>query len=163
MSDEAEAYMDRMIGFSAPIFRGRGDAPRTPSGQRQTLLNEGYKKGFDYARSKLLMQVMEWLGADFYGWQTPIWMAHVATEEFKCGCSLSSDYDAMLTPRTCQKWDDSTQEQQMELFQNVYGYPYLVWRMRTEQEMRKAEAACREEQAKQERAATFNINPELLP
>jgi hypothetical protein len=125
MGDESGRRVLFNEGFNAGLQKGRYD---------------GYKEGLNSARSDLLMKMCEWLDIRGSG-INPCWLAHVATMDFKCGCELTSDCDGTIEPVTCEMWDNSTTEQQVQLFENVYGYPYMVYLERQKQEQSRRDAA----------------------
>jgi hypothetical protein len=173
MGDEAEAEIARRMSLPRVVTE-KGYTQVALQALKAVFLaqkNEGHKKGFAAARSQLLMQCAEWLST-YSSDISPIWIAHVAVEKFKCGCILSADYDGVFEPDVCSKWVSATQEQKLELFQNVYGYSYEVYlaKQRQEQERRAAEMRRlyedqkgRAEQQLRTDLEAQNINPELLP
>jgi hypothetical protein len=132
----------------------------------------GYEKGKESTRGQLLMLLAGWLEQSGGCYIHPAWLAHVAVEEFKCGCRLTTDYDGALESDYCEKWVHSTGEQQVALFKNVYGYDYMIYLERQKQAAAKRDAEYQKqlEQWHAQRAATVvdrlraeNINPDLLP
>lgn len=172
MGDEAEAAINRMMNVPRAISEaGRTQAEQQALkavllAQKRAGIDEGYQKGRASARSQLLMQFAEWLELD------PVWVAHVATTDFECGCVVGADYDREITFDPCKAFFEASQEQKAKLFQNVYGYSYAIYEQKLEQARRAQTELQRkheEEQARlrrlheEERVRESGINPELLP
>jgi hypothetical protein len=141
MADEAEAYINRMTATPQipDWILKKQSLDIYADGVRKIAQNEGYQKGRASARSELLMKMCEWLSKDVPD-VNPCWIAHVAVEDFKCGCSLESNYDSVMRTYTCEKWNNSTGQQQVELFKNVYGYDYMIYLAKLKQEQAKLDA-----------------------
>lgn len=142
MGDEADAIVNRTM--SLPRDMQRVNQLADDSRVRELIFNaaegagkRGFDKGRDTTRGRLLMQFVEWVGGDFFNWESPIWIAHVAVENFKCGCVIDVTYDRGLEPDYCEKWTKATEQDKLTLFQNVYGYSYRVWRMKVEAERKR--------------------------
>jgi flagellar biosynthesis/type III secretory pathway protein FliH len=156
MGDESGRRVLFNEGFNAGLQKGRYD---------------GYKEGLNSARSNLLMKMCEWLDIRGSG-INPCWLAHVATMDFKCGCELTSDCDGTIESVTCEMWDNSTAEQQVQLFENVYGYSYDVYLLKQKQEQERrdrlhqaqiAREIKRTQEEIKERFERAGVPPELLP
>jgi hypothetical protein len=172
VGDEADAYMERQISLPRGVYPTRIVKEEIAKREKQASYDAGYKQGVTATRSNLIMQLTEWLIDECGLSADPCWPAHVAVEQFKCGCDIGFDWDDRPEPRACPKWNEATEEQKNELFQNVFGYSHAIYQAKVEAKKRRAQEAYearlrawnqQQRQRVVDRLKEANVDPELLP